>query len=83
MIPKVLPNETKNPPSVGDLYEECIHTPASTKQAGGDIHWWKVDGKWIALCDKCHVVFMTLGKVRISVGTKRIIQPPELTEGRN
>lgn len=84
MTPKVIPVETKTPPSVGDSYEECIHSPTSTLQdASGDLHWWNVDGNWIALCEKCHVVFMTLGKVRISVGKKQIKQPIELAEGRN
>lgn len=83
MNPNVIPVETTTPPSVGESYEECIYRPTSPRRNGNSIDWWQVDGNWIALCEKCHVVFMILGKVRISVGKKQIKQPLELAEGRN
>ncbi len=71
-------------PSVGESFEECMHRPTSPRRHRHSIDWWQVDGNWIALCEKCHVDFMIRGKVRISVGKKRITQPLELlTEGRN
>ncbi len=86
MTPKFLPCASQVVPQVGDLYEECIHVPTSPFGAGaisGVVHWWRVDSKWFALCDKCHVTYFTFGKVGVQPGPKRIKQPIEPAAGSN